>query len=60
MCFSLIKYILFAVEENAFLSHSSLRQVPVQNLLLVGLDFPLAAVVSNARKRKMLTYTQEI
>jgi hypothetical protein len=37
----------------------SLR-VPACNSALIGLDFPLAALISIAGRRKILTCTQEI
>jgi hypothetical protein len=41
-------------------SASISMRVPIWNPTLIGLDFPLAALTDIIRKRKILTYTQEI
>jgi ABC-type molybdate transport system ATPase subunit len=41
-------------------SASISMRVPIWNPTLIGLDFPLAALIDIVRKRKILTYTQEI
>jgi hypothetical protein len=50
-------YIHLAIEGDAFLSHPSLRWVPVQDPALIGLNLLLAALVGITRKGKFLTWT---
>jgi hypothetical protein len=49
-----------ALDEDAFLGHSSLPWVPIQNPALISLDFRLVVLVDITRKGKILTCTQKI
>jgi hypothetical protein len=55
---SLIKYILFALEENAFLGHSKPRIGPSTEHSSHQSEFSTSSPVDIIKKRKILTYTQ--